>query len=70
MEIDRANKYEPVDQQSSQGNVGQGANKESAIKSAAEMAMKMYFKSEMGGQASGGSGGGMGGLLSMASKFL
>lgn len=54
------------DQQSGQGNLQQGASKQSAITEAGEMALKMY----MGGGGGGGSGGGMGGLMGMASKFL
>ena len=53
------------DQQSGQGNLQQGANKQSAITQAGETALKMYMHS--GG---GGGGGGMGGLMSMASKFM
>lgn len=55
------------DKQSSQGNVASGADKQSAIQSAATMALQMYMKNGMGG---GGSSGGVGGLMSMASKFL
>jgi hypothetical protein len=51
------------DQQSSQGNVSSGSNKESAVQQAGEMALKMYMKSQGGGS-------GASGLLSMASKFL
>jgi len=51
------------DQQNSQGNVQDGADKESVVKEAGEMALKMYMKSQMGG-------GGPAGLMSMASKFL
>lgn len=53
------------DQQSSQGNVSSGTDKQSAINSAAKMAMQMYMKSE-----GGGGGGGAGGLMGLASKFL
>jgi len=49
------------DQQSSQGNVASGSNKESAIQQAGEMALKMYMQSQ---------GGGASGLMGMASKFL
>ena len=50
------------DQQS--GGQGSGANKQSAIQSAAMQAVKMY----MGAGSSGSSSGG--GLMSLASKFL
>lgn len=56
------------DQQSSKGNVQDGASKESAVMQAGEMALKMYLKSQ-GGASSGGSSG-LGGLLGMASKFM
>jgi hypothetical protein len=49
------------DQQSSQGQVAPGADKQSAINSAAKMALSMYMKSQ---------GGGSGGLMSLASKFM
>lgn len=49
------------DQQSSQGNVQGGTDKQSAINSAAKMALQMYMKSQ---------GGGGGGLMSLASKFF
>jgi hypothetical protein len=49
------------DQQSSQGQVAPGTDKQSAISSAAKMALSMYMK---------GQGGGSGGLMSMASKFM
>lgn len=53
------------DQQSGQGNLASGADKQSAINTAAKLALQMYSKSE--GQ---GGGGGPGGLMGMASKFL
>lgn len=56
-----------TDQQSSQGNVAGGANKQDAVQHAAQMAMNMFMKSEMGG---GGGGGGASGLMSLASRFL
>lgn len=49
------------EQQSSAGNVGSGASKESAVQQAGEMALKMYMKSQ--GQSSGG-------FMGMASKFM
>jgi hypothetical protein len=49
------------DQQSSQGQVAPGADKQSAINSAAKMALSMYMK---------GQGGGSGGLMGLASKFM
>jgi len=49
------------DQQSGQGNVAGGTDKQSAINSAGKMAMQMYMKSQ---------GGGAGGLMSLASKFF
>ena len=49
------------DQQSSQGQVAPGADKQSAINSAAKMALSMYMKSQ---------GGGSGGLMGLASKFM
>lgn len=52
------------DQQSAQGNVEPGADKQSAVNNAAKMAFKMYMKSQ------GGGGGGPGGLMSLASKFM
>ncbi|KAI9680120.1 MAG: hypothetical protein M1817_005137 [Caeruleum heppii] len=61
------------DQQSSQGNMDEGTNKQDAILKAGEMALKMYMKSESGGSGSGsggGGGGGAGGLLGMAGKLL
>jgi len=51
------------DQQSANGQVAPGTDKQSAINSAAKMAFQMYMKSQ-----GGGSGGG--GLMSLASKFL
>ena len=51
------------DQQSSQGQVAPGTDKQSAINSAAKMALSMYMKGQ-----GGGSGGG--GLMSLASKFM
>lgn len=54
------------DQQSANGNVAQGTDKQSAVTKAGEMALKMYLKSQMGG----GGGGGGGGLASMAAKFM
>lgn len=53
------------DQQSQQGKVESGADKQSVVNDAAKMALKMYLK----GQA-GGAGGGPGGLMGMAGKFL
>lgn len=53
------------DQQSSQGNVSSGTDKQSVLNEAAKMAMQMYSKSS--GQ---GGGGGPAGLLSLASKFF
>ena len=50
------------DQQSSQGQVAPGADKQSAINSAAKMALSMYMK--------GQGGGGSGGLMGLASKFM
>jgi hypothetical protein len=55
-----ANDVQLFDQQSSQGNVAAGANKQSAIQSAGETALKMYMQSQ--GNSSG--------LMGMASKFL
>ena len=52
------------DQQSSQGQVAPGADKQSAINSAAKMALSMYMKGQ------GGGSGGAGGLMSLASKFM
>jgi len=52
------------DQQSSQGQVASGTDKQSAINSAAKMAMQMYMKSQGGGSS------GAGGLMSLASKFM
>jgi hypothetical protein len=49
------------DQQSSQGQVASGADKQSAINSAAKMALSMYMKSQ---------GGSSGGLMGLASKFM
>lgn len=57
------------DQQNGQGNVAGGADKQSAIQSAAKMALQLYMKNGMGGGGSESSGG-VGGLMSMASKFL
>ncbi len=51
------------DQQSANGSVAPGTDKQSAVNSAAKMAFQMYMKSQ-----GGGSGGG--GLMSLASKFL
>jgi len=51
------------DQQSGQGNVASGTDKQSAIASAGKMALSMYMKSQ-------GGGGGGGGLMSLASKFM
>jgi hypothetical protein len=51
------------DQQSSQGQVAPGADKQSAINSAAKMALSMYMKGQ-------GGGGGSGGLMGLASKFM
>ena len=51
------------DSQSAQGNVAQGADKQSAVNSAAKMALQMYMKSQGGGS-------GAGGLMSLASKFM
>lgn len=53
------------DQQSQQGRVESGTDKQSVINEAGKMALKMYLK----GQAGGG-GGGPGGLMGMAGKFL
>lgn len=53
------------DQQSGQGNVAGGADKQSAINTAAKLAMQMYLKSE-----GKGGGGGPGGLMGLAGKFL
>ncbi len=55
------------DEQSAQGKVEPGADKQSVVNDAAKMALKMYLKSQGG---AGGAGGGPGGLLGMASKFL
>ncbi|KAL8901808.1 MAG: hypothetical protein Q9207_005016 [Kuettlingeria erythrocarpa] len=55
------------DEQSAQGKVEPGADKQSVVNDAAKMALKMYLKS---GSSQGGAGGGPGGLLGMASKFL
>jgi hypothetical protein len=52
------------DQQSAQGNVAPGTNKQSVINSAAAQAFKMYMSSQ------GGGSGGAGGLMSLASKFM
>ena len=54
------------DSQSAAGNVAPGADKQSAINSAAKMALQMFMKS----QAGGGAGGGASGLMSLASKFF
>jgi hypothetical protein len=48
------------EQQSSQGNVAAGANKQSVIQQAGEAALKMYMQSQ--GNSSG--------LMGMASKFI
>jgi hypothetical protein len=53
------------DQQSGQGNVASGADKQSAVNSAAKLALQMYMKSE-----GKGGGGGQGGLMGLASKFI
>ena len=53
------------DQQQGQGNVASGADKQSAVNTAAKMALKLYMKSE--GQ---GGGGGPGGLMGLAGKFM
>jgi hypothetical protein len=53
------------DEQSGQGNVQGGTDKQSVITQAGEMALKMYMKSQ-----GGGGGGGAGGLMNLASKFL
>lgn len=53
------------DQQNGQGNVASGADKQSAVNTAAKLALQMYMKSQ--GQ---GGGGGPGGLMGLASKFL
>ncbi|UNI23405.1 hypothetical protein JDV02_009225 [Purpureocillium takamizusanense] len=49
------------DQKNANGQVADGASKESTIQKAGEMAMKLYFKNQ--GQQQGG-------LLGMASKFI
>lgn len=49
------------DQQSSQGNVQGGTDKQSAVNQAAKMALQMYMK---------GGGGGSSGLMGLASKFF
>jgi hypothetical protein len=48
------------DQQSAQGNVASGANKQSAVQQAGEMALKMYLQSQ----------GGNSGIMGLASKLL
>jgi hypothetical protein len=48
------------DQQSAQGNVAAGTNKQSVVQQAGEAALKMYLQSQ--GHSSG--------LMGMASKFL
>jgi hypothetical protein len=53
------------DQQSGQGNVASGADKQSAVNSAAKLALQMYMKSE-----GKGGGGGQGGLMGLASRFM
>ncbi|KAL8747802.1 MAG: hypothetical protein Q9184_007551 [Pyrenodesmia sp. 2 TL-2023] len=60
------------DEQSAQGKVEPGADKQSMVNDAAKMALKMYLKSQGGGASGGGGGGGggPGGLMGMASKFL
>jgi hypothetical protein len=52
------------DQQSSQGNVQGGIDKQSVINSAGKMALQMFLKSQ------GSGGGGASGLMSLASKFF
>lgn len=47
------------DEQQGNGKLQQGADKQSAVNSAAKMALKMYLKNQ-----GGGGGGGMGGLVS------
>ncbi|KEQ82301.1 hypothetical protein M438DRAFT_62070 [Aureobasidium pullulans EXF-150] len=54
------------DQQSSQGNVHQQANKQDAVASAAQMALKMFMKSQGGGTGSSSGGG----LMGLMSKFM
>lgn len=49
------------DEQSGQGKLEQGADKQSAVTKAGEMALKMYLKS--GQQGGGGGGGGLLGKL-------
>ncbi|KAK5088117.1 hypothetical protein LTS08_004824 [Lithohypha guttulata] len=56
------------DQQSGQGKVASGTDKQSVITSAAKMALQMYMKNQMGGGST--SGGGPSGLMSLASKLL
>jgi hypothetical protein len=53
------------DQQNGQGNVAAGADKQSAVNTAAKLALQMYMKSE-----GKGGGGGPGGLLGLASKYM
>lgn len=52
------------DQQSSQGNVQGGTDKQSVVNQAGKMALQMFLKSQ------GGGGGGASGLMSLASKFF
>jgi len=47
--------------QSAQGNVQSGTDKQSVVNQAAKMALQMYMKNQ---------GGGSGGLMSLASKFF
>ena len=65
------------DQQNSQGNVQNGADKQSAINSAGKMALQMVSKSRKicrrmlnKSQYMKSQGGGSGGLMSLASKFF
>ncbi|KAF1981436.1 hypothetical protein K402DRAFT_235660 [Aulographum hederae CBS 113979] len=64
------------DEQSQQGKVQSGAQKQDVVAEAGKMALKMWLKSEMGGGGGGGmmggsgGGGGGGGLMGLASKFL
>lgn len=53
------------DQQSGQGKVASGADKQSAVNNAAKLALQMYMKS-----GSQGGGRGPGGLMGLANKFI
>ncbi|KAL7269816.1 hypothetical protein RUND412_007499 [Rhizina undulata] len=57
------------DQQSNKGQLAQGANKQEAVNTAAQMAMKLFLKSKVS-SSSGGSSGSSDMLMSLASRLM